>query len=557
MKKIKSLSEILLIGLLFTLGASAQKIVSPEANERFNRTDNYLSYPSHLQPFGQKLSNDGSSAKFDDFGQSLARDWIQEANISSRDGSTGDLFGYTVSISGNTAIVGSVNDDIGMNPDQGSAYIFVRVGKSWIEQTQLVADDGAAHDNFGGSVAIDGNTVIVGATGDVGANSKQGKAYIFVRNGTQWTQQAQLAANDGAAQDFFGKSVAISGDTVIIGSPFDDVGANPDQGSAYIFARSGINWTQQTIITANDGATGDGFGNCVAISGNSAIVGAYFDDVGVNVNQGSAYVFARSRSGWSQQAQFTAPTTLYGNSVAIDGDTAVVGAFGDDIASNQNQGSAYIYARSGIKWTQQSWIKAADGNENDNFGSSVSISGNSIIVGANSADIGDNINQGSAYIFERNGDVWMERKKLVENTGTGIKNFGISAAISSNKVIVGAFSSNVELHSSNAKTNDVNQIGFNQGSAIFFVNAPLSPTVSVSGRITDSFGRGIANASISATNSQGDIFTTNIRSNGSFVFGDLPADDIFTIRVSARRYRFALQTVNTNENLTGINFIGR
>src|SRR5207247_2438966 len=172
------------------------------------------------------------------------------------------------------------------------------------QQAQLTASDGAASDEFGWSVAISGDTVVVGAfLDDVVANGDQGSAYVFSRSGTTWTQQAKLTASDGAASDEFGCSVAISGDTVVVGAYLDNVGANTDQGSAYVFVRSGTIWTQQQKLTASDGAASDGFGYSLAISGDVVVVGAFGDDVGANADQGSAYVFVRNVTTWTQQAQ--------------------------------------------------------------------------------------------------------------------------------------------------------------------------------------------------------------------------------------------------------------
>jgi hypothetical protein len=232
--------------------------------------------------------------------------------------------------------------------DQGSAYIFVRSGSGWTQQAQLLATGGAAGDWFGFSVAISGETAVVGAAYDnVGANTDQGSAYVFVRSGSVWTQQTQLLSTGGAAGDAFGVSVGISGETAVIGADLDAVGANSEQGSAYVFTRSGNVWTQQTALTATDGTAFDRFGHSVAISGNTIVVGAYFDSVGANVAQGSAYVFTRSGSLWTQQAPSRAANGAgddrFGVSVAVSGNTAVVGAHNDDIGANTNQGSAYVF----------------------------------------------------------------------------------------------------------------------------------------------------------------------------------------------------------------------
>ena len=167
------------------------------------------------------------------------------------------------------------------------------------EQAKLVASDGAASDRFGCSVSIsaDGAYAVIGAYNDaIGANTSQGSAYIFVRSGTSWTQQAKLVASDGATNDKFGYSVSISADGAyaVIGAYYDDIGANGDQGSAYIFVRSGTSWTQQAKLVASDGAASDQFGWSVSISadGAYAVIGAYGDDTGANNGQGSAYIFA-------------------------------------------------------------------------------------------------------------------------------------------------------------------------------------------------------------------------------------------------------------------------
>ena len=562
MRHIKLLPGLLLVSLFFTFSATAQQKNFPtvrdrKAVEQLKKSGDFVSLQKSFK-IAQQADNPLSDlAKFDTVGQLLTFEWRRESSMTSSDGMADDLFGYSVAIAGNTAIVGSVGNDVGANDDQGSAYIFVHSGNSWTQQAKLIAGDGAAHDNFGRSVAIDGDTAIVGTTGDVGSSDNQGKAYVFVRSGTGWTQQAMLTADDGTAQDFFGTSVAISGNTVVIGANFDDVGANADQGSAYIFVRSESRWSQQAKLTADSGAAFDNLGNCVAISGGTVIVGAYFADVGGNANQGSAYIFVRSDDRWIQEAQFTASTALFGNSVAIDGDTAVVGVFGDDIGANPNQGSAYVYARSGSGWMQQAHLTAADGEANANFGKSVGVSGDTIVVGANSDDVGANANQGSAYIFNRADSIWTERKKLIDNDGAAIDNFGISAAVSDNKVVVGSFSRDIEMSLTLDGTGNTGNVGVNQGAAVFFVAAPQQlPTISISGRITDLHRRAIGAATVTATDSQGATFTTFVKMNGGFNFGNMLAGATYTINVYARRYRFLPQIVNSNTNLSNVNFVG-
>ncbi len=365
--------------------------------------------------------------------------------LTASDGAWTDWFGHSVAISGDYAIVGAYWDDIGSNYEQGSAYIFQRSGTSWYEYYKLTANDGAEFAQFGISVSISGDYAIVGAAyDDIGSNTNQGSAYIFHRSGTSWTQQIKLTASDGATGDNFGASVSISGDYAIVGAVNDDIGSNTNQGSAYIFAYdSGVStWVYTNKLTASDGATNDYFGASVSISGDYAIVGAYGDDIGSNTNQGSAYIFHRSGTSWTQQAQLTASDgesgDYFGHSVSISGDYAITGAYYDNIGSNTDQGSAYIFYKSGTSWTQQIKLTASDGVTGEWFGFSVSISGDYAIVGALNDAIGNNGSQGSAYIFHRSGTTWTQQAKLTASDGESSESFGNSVSISGDEVIIGA-----------------------------------------------------------------------------------------------------------------------
>jgi hypothetical protein len=308
-------------------------------------------------------------------------------------------FGFSVAISGETVVVGSPFD----NGAQGSAYVFARSGGVWSLQQRLFASDAAAGDFFGVSVAISGETVVVGAHNDDGAAGlNQGSAYVFARSGGAWSQQQKLEAPDAADSDQFGVSVAISGETVVVGALGDDGAGGIDQGSAYVFARSGGVWSQQQKLEASDAAAVDRFGSSVAISGETIVVGATLDDGAGAVDQGSAYVFARSGGVWSQQqkleAQDAGEGDTFGLSVAISGDTVVVGAPFDDGAAGVLQGSAYIFARSGGVWSQQRKLEAPDADEEGEFGLSVAISGATVVVGSRN-DGAAGVNQGSAYVL--------------------------------------------------------------------------------------------------------------------------------------------------------------
>ncbi|MCZ7684310.1 MAG: hypothetical protein M5U28_38260 [Sandaracinaceae bacterium] len=272
------------------------------------------------------------------------------------------------------------------------------------EQAKLEASDGATNDFFGTSVALDGDTALVGASyDDTSRGANAGSAYVFVRSGPTWTEQARLEASDGAAGDIFGASVALDGDTALVGAIGDDTSRGTNAGSAYVFVRSGPTWTEQARLEASDGATNDVFGASVALDGDSALVGMRWDDTARGADAGSAYVFVRSSTTWTEQAKLEASDgaayDYFGTSVALDGDTALVGADGDDTGRGGDAGSAYVFVRSGTTWTEQARLEASDGAVYDYFGVSVALDGDSALVGADRDDTGRGTDAGSAYVF--------------------------------------------------------------------------------------------------------------------------------------------------------------
>ncbi len=357
------------------------------------------------------------------------------------DGAFYDHLGYSVAISGDTALLGAYRDDDN-GSDSGSAYVFVRNGTGWVQMAKLVADDGAAGDRFGRSVAIMDDTALVGALGDCDNGYTSGSAYVFVRNVTRWVQTAKLLANDGTDYDYFGWSVAISGDTALVGAYGDDDNGSAS-GSAYVFNRiHDGGWVQTAKLLANDGTDYDYFGASVSISGDTALVGAYgYDDNG-SVS-GSAYVFVHNGTGWVQMTKLLANDgtdyNYFGWSVAISGDTVVVGAYGDD-KRGRDSGSAYVFVRThGDGWVQMAKLLANDGKAVDMFGYSVAISGDTALVGAVHGDDENISNIGSAYLFVRNDTGWAQTSKLVPHNGTEYDYFGFNVAIGGDSVVVGAY----------------------------------------------------------------------------------------------------------------------
>ena len=369
----------------------------------------------------------------------------------------GDSFGHSVTVSGDTAVIGApgeASNATGVNgnqadnsaPGSGAAYVFTRSGSIWTQQAYLKAGNTGAY-GFGTSVALAGDTLVIGAPSAFSNGPYSGAAYVFTRSAGIWTQQAYLKASNSDLLDYFGISVAVSGDTVVIGA-FGEAssasGVNGDQadnsayqsGAAYVFSRSGSTWTQQAYLKASNTEAGDYFGVSVAVSGDTALIGAFGESsnaTGVGGNQadnsaiysGAAYIFSRSAGAWTQQAYLkasnTGPDDYFGWSVSLSGDRAVIGAYSESsnaagVGGNQADnsasfsGAAYVFSRSAGVWTQQAYLKASNTGADDNFGRSVAVSGDTVVSGAykedsNATGVGGNqaddsaTDSGAAYTF--------------------------------------------------------------------------------------------------------------------------------------------------------------
>jgi hypothetical protein len=364
---------------------------------------------------------------------------IQQAKLLPGDGAAYDSFGCSVAVSGDTAVVGAYNAD-GAKAGQGAAYVFVRAGASWVLQQKLTASDGAAGDQFGVAVALSADTALVAANETGGG---RGAVYVFVRSGTTWTQQAKLVASDGSSGDGFGCSVALSGDTALVGAWSDSSVANPTsaEGSAYVFVRAGTTWTERPKLTASDAAPNDGFGSSVSVSGNTVLVGAGYATVGGLTHKGAAYVFTRSGITWTEQTKLTASdggtSDRFGASVALDGSTALVGA-ANATGRYTETGAAYVFVGAGSTWTPQQKLTAGDGFTYDYFGCSVALSGDTALVGAEDVNIGAIDLQGAAYLFTRSGTTWTHEPRLVAIDGAMNDHFGHSVAVSGDIAVAGA-----------------------------------------------------------------------------------------------------------------------
>jgi len=371
---------------------------------------------------------------------------VREAN----DGAAGNYFGYSVSIDGDYAIIGSPKEILGGLFNSGSAYIFYKNGGIWQQQVKLTASDAQSEDQFGFSVSISGDNAIVGTYHQPIGSGPVHSAYIFTRNGTSWTQKAKLTASDGVSGDYFGYSVGISGDYAIVGAASDDILSNNNQGSAYLFFK-GTGWTDgqayQAKLLAPDGAAGDFFGYSVSISGSYAIVGAPSDDAEYT-NQGAAYIFGRLGTNWPNLAKIKGSVVegvWFGSSVSINGDYAIVGEPYQNISTyNGNyQGSAYIF--NGISgWATnmpyERWINDPEpiSGSNGRFGISVSINSDYALIGAYNYGTGDVSNRGLGWLYKRETTGWGISRKIEDKNSQKNSLFGQSISISGFNLIIGA-----------------------------------------------------------------------------------------------------------------------
>jgi len=371
--------------------------------------------------------------------------------VSAADGSATDSFGLSAAVDGDTAVIGAVwDDDHGFN--SGSAYVFVRSGGAWVQQAKLLAPDGAANDNFGRSAGISGDTIVIGAQNDDDHGTDSGSANIFVRTGNTWTWQAKLTASDGAPLDRLGWQIDISGDTVVASSHRDN-DHGPDSGSAYVFVRAPDGtWFQEAKLRASDAAPADEFGHAVAISGDTILIGAYKND-DAGSSSGAAYVFVRGESGaWTEQAKLTASNANTGYHFArfldLDGDTALIGS---PFYWPLNYGSAYIFVRQGDEWTEQTMLTAQVLRTQEWFGSAVAISGDTAVVG--SFFINDD-DPGTAHVFRNTNGTWVLDRILRADDGAFGDAFGRHLALDGETALIAA--------------NHDNDNGVNSGSAYLF-----------------------------------------------------------------------------------------
>jgi len=373
---------------------------------------------------------------------------LQQAEMKDPDAAVGDQFGWSVALSGDTALVGACFKTVSGHAGAGAAYIYTRSGTTWSQQAELNDPDAASGDDFGFAVSLSGDTALVGTPGTtLDGQGAAGAAYVYTRSGTTWSQQTELNDPDAASGDDFGSAVSLSGDTVLVGAVFKTVSGHTGAGAAYIYTRSGTTWSQQAKLNDPDAVAGDQFGYSVALAGNTALVGDDDKTVSGQPDAGAAYVYVRSGTSWSQQTALTAPDAAtndaFGSSVALAGDTALVGADGKTVSGQSYAGAAYVYTRTGTAWPQQAELSDPDAGTGDQFGISVALAGNTVLIGASYKTVSGQSGAGAAYVYTGWGTSWSQSSELAPSDATANDLFGCSLALSGDTALVGAYSKTV------------------------------------------------------------------------------------------------------------------
>jgi hypothetical protein len=332
-----------------------------------------------------------------------------------------------VGISGNFAVVSVYDDDIGSDAGKGSVIVYQFDGTRWVFMQQLEDPNGGQGFLFGFSVAISGNYIIAGSINDhLGTGISTGSASIFRFNGTSWVFLQKLTDAGGANNDQFGYSVSISPSGAIVGAPHDDVGSNADQGSACVYSFNVATYVFETKFTDPSGAANDQFGTSVAIDNFRAVVGTPWDD-GPNLDQGSAIAYVKIVTWFGQK--LTDPSggagNFFGQSVSVQGNELAIGS-----NNKAGKGAVFVYTFvNNIVWTLQQTILEAIVEVNDSFGESIKLSGNYMIVGMprDERDPADDI--GGAMIYIKLGSEWSRLQYVSDPTGNDHDNFGEAVSI--------------------------------------------------------------------------------------------------------------------------------
>lgn len=385
--------------------------------------------------------------------------FVQSAELTASDGTDKQELGASVSVSGNTVVAGAPGcSGCGF---VGAAYVFSMPANGWSNMTQtakLTASDGIANNQFGFAVSIDGNTIAIGAHAD---RHSRGSVYVFVEPAGGWanmTETAKLTGSDSQFGDVLGRSISISGGTVVAGAPQATVGTVKDQGAAYLFVEPFAGWvnaTETAKLTAAGGVKWGQLGYSVGIDGNTVVAGAPSPVPERVASAGVAYLFEEPPSGWVSMTQTAALTgsdtklgDRLGNYVSVSGNTVVAGAPLATPGSEQQQGAAYVFVEPFAGWanaTQTAKLTSSDGVKEGYFGRSVSISGNQIVVGAPNQTVGSDVGEGAVYEFDEPANGWANMTQTAEldvSPGAQYDLVGGRVSINNGTVVTGALGEN-------------------------------------------------------------------------------------------------------------------
>lgn len=347
--------------------------------------------------------------------------------------------GNAVAIDGEWMVVGAYVADTTQAADTGAVYVYRRINSKWVFQQQLTANDAASSDYYGFSVGVSGNYIVVGAYRDDDRGGDSGSAYVYQWNGVSWNQSQKLTAVDGAAKDYYGVDVAIGSDRMVVGAHGDD-NRGGASGAVYSYRLINGQWIFTAKIFPNDGASDDQFGRSLAMSGTTLAVGAYRDDVDVFLNAGSVYIYDANGNTWTQRQKITANDSgvndYFGFDVAIDSSDLVVGAYLNDDVPNDS-GAVYTYSKVDDFWTLNQKITAFDAKGGDSFGYAVGIDQGVLVIGARYDD-NRGSNSGAVYVYQKITSGWSFEQNLLASDGASSDNFGTAVAVNSTAIVVGA-----------------------------------------------------------------------------------------------------------------------
>lgn len=374
---------------------------------------------------------------------SFCSDWIAPATgsevqkIAASDGGTRDWFGTSVAVDSGVALVGAPYDDF-IKIDAGSVYVYRFDGNAWPEVQRLRASDSATDDIFGTAVSISGDVAVIGAPARENPAEPIGAAYVFRHDGSTWVEEQKLTPGDGAGGDSFGFSVSVSGDVVVVGSSLHDASGR-DSGSAYVYRFDGSNWTEEAKLTPGDNALFDYAGDSVAVDGDAIVIGAFGDD-DLGSYSGAAYVYRHDGVSWVEEQKLTASdgdsNDWFGDAVDIHGDRIVVGAPFDEYLGTA-AGAAYVFRHDGASWVEETKLLITDGAPQDRTATSVSLDDDVVVLSVLGSDwMGTDT--GAAHVFRFDGRAWIEEARLTASDFENGDLLGHGVATHGGDVIVGS-----------------------------------------------------------------------------------------------------------------------